>query len=91
MAALSGKGIEAKVTVQNPRDIFDESQSRALIEVDNDKLQEFATLAADLGLSVEVIGKVGGDKVSINDVEISMEKLQDVYYGTFKRTIEQDL
>jgi phosphoribosylformylglycinamidine synthase len=91
MAAISGKGIEAKVTVQNPRDIFDESQSRALIEVDNDKLQEFATLAADLGLSVEVIGKVGGDKVSINDVEISMDRLQDVYYGTFKRTIEQDL
>jgi phosphoribosylformylglycinamidine synthase len=91
MAAISGKGIEAKVTVQNPRDIFDESQSRALIEVDDDKLQEFATLAADLGLSVEVIGKVGGDKVSINDVEISMDRLQDVYYGTFKRTIEQDL
>jgi phosphoribosylformylglycinamidine synthase len=91
MAALSGKGIEAKVTVQNPRDIFDESQSRALIEVDDDKLQEFATLAADLGLSVEAIGKVGGDKVSINDVEISMDRLQDVYYTTFKRIIEQDL
>ena len=91
MAALSGKGIEAKVTVQNPRDIFDESQSRALIEVDDDKLQEFATLAVDLGLSVEVIGKVGGDKVSINDVEISMDRLQDVYYTTFKRIIEQDL
>jgi phosphoribosylformylglycinamidine synthase len=91
MAAVSGKGIDAKVNLNNPRDIFDESQSRALIEVDSNKLQEFAALASDLGLGIEVIGQVGGDKVTINDVEISMDRLQDIYFNTFQRTIEQDL
>jgi len=38
-----------------------------------------------------VIGKVGGDKVRVNDVELSMEKVKDIYFNTFARIIEQDL
>jgi len=91
MSALSGMGIEANMEVNSARDIFDESQSRAIIEVDDDKLQEFVELATNLGLSVSKLGKVGGDRVSINDVELSLDRVEDIYFNTFRKTIEQDL
>ena len=91
MSALSGMGVEASLEVNNARDIFDESQSRAIVEVDDDKLQEFVELATNLGLSVSKLGKVGGDKVSVNDVELPLDKVQDIYFNTFRKTIEQDL
>ena len=91
MAAVSDKGISAKVSVTQSRDIFDESQSRALLEVKDEDLEELLIMAEGLELRAEVIGKVGGDEVKVNDVALPLEKVKDVYFNTFKRTIEQDL
>jgi len=91
MAAVSDKGISAKVSVIESRDIFDESQSRALLEVKDEDLEELLLMAEGLELKAEVIGKIGGDEVKVNDVALSLEKVKDVYFNTFKRTIEQDL
>ncbi len=54
-------------------------------------LEEVLDMASGLGLRAEVIGKIGGDKVKVNDVELPLEKVKDIYFNTFKRTIEQDL
>jgi phosphoribosylformylglycinamidine synthase len=81
----------ANITLEKSRDIFDESQSRALLEIAPEHLDQVVRMAVDLGLKVTAIGKVGGESVRINSVEISLEKLQDIYFGTFKRVIEQDL
>jgi len=91
MAAVSNKGVDAKVTVEESRNIFDETQSRALVEVSQDNLETFASMARELGIKVESIAKVGGDRVKVNDVELSLEKVKDIYFNTFTRTIEQDL
>jgi phosphoribosylformylglycinamidine synthase len=91
MAAVSGKGIVAKVPVEKSRDIFDESQSRALVEVDEKHLEAFAVMAMNLGITAMVIGEVGGGKVQVNDVSLPLEKVKDIYFNTFARTIEQDL
>jgi len=91
MAAVSGKGVITGIRLENSRDIFDESQSRALVEVAKEDIEAFGQMAMDLGISVDIIGKVGGDKVKVNDVELSLEKVKDVYFNTFARTIEQDL
>ncbi len=91
MSALSSKGIVANVEVVNSRDIFDESQSRALIEVSNDNLDVVLDMAKELGLTTDIIGKVGGDVVKVNSVELSLDKVKDIYFNTFSRTIEQDL
>jgi len=48
-------------------------------------------MAKDLGLSVQAIGRVGGALVKVNDVELPLDKVKDVYFNTFARTIEQDL
>ncbi len=91
MAAVSGKGISAKVSVSQSRDIFDESQSRALVEVSDADLDELLAIASGLGLMAEVVGKVGGDVVKVNDVELPLDTVKDTYFHTFSRTIEQDL
>jgi len=91
MAAVSGKGIEANVTVENSRDIFDESQTRALLEVSDVNLEPLLAMVSKLGLKSEVIGKIGGEKVSVNGVGLPLEKVKDLYFNTFERTIEQDL
>lgn len=89
MAAVSGLGCDVKMSVNDPRDIFAESFSRAIIEVKPENAAAFEAMLD--GLACEKIGTVGGDKVVINDVSMSMTQLQDNYYNTFKRAIERDL
>ncbi|WP_415407774.1 phosphoribosylformylglycinamidine synthase subunit PurL [Sulfurovum sp. CS9] len=91
MAAVSNKGVVAQVAVEESRNIFDETQSRALVEVSQENIEKFAKMAMDLGIKVENIAKVGGDKVKVNDVELPLEKVKEIYFTTFARTIEQDL
>jgi phosphoribosylformylglycinamidine synthase len=91
MAAVSNKGVISQVAVEESRNIFDETQSRALVEVSQENIEIFAKMAMDLGIKVDNIAKVGGDTVKVNDVELPLEKVKEIYFTTFARTIEQDL
>jgi phosphoribosylformylglycinamidine synthase len=91
MAAVSGMGIEALLKVEESRDIFDESQSRALLEVASENAEAVIRMAMELGIKVTNIGTVGGERVKVNDVELPLAKVKDIYFNTFARTIEQDL
>ena len=91
MSARSSLGARVSIKFEDDRWIFDESQSRAIIEVEPSKLQEVATLAMDLGLNIQAIGEVGGDKLEVNDISIELERLKDIYFNSFKKAIEQDL
>ena len=92
MSAVSGKGVVAGIRLDDKRDIFDESQSRAILEVSSKaNLEAVVTMAEELGLKTDIIGKVGGDIIKINDVEIELEKLRKVYFNSFKRVVEQDI
>jgi phosphoribosylformylglycinamidine synthase len=91
MAAVSAKGISTIVEVSESRNIFDESQSRALLEISKVNLAEVEAMAKELGLSTQAVGRVGGALVKINDVELALDKVKDIYFNAFARTIEQDL
>jgi len=91
MAALSGMGIEASVEVKESRDIFDEYQSRALLEVSSDNVDTVVAMAEKLGLKTATVGRVGGESVKVNSVQLPLDKVKDVYFNTFARTIEQDI
>jgi len=90
MAATSGLGCDVEMSVDDARDIFAESMSRAIIEVKPENCAAFEAML-DESMAVEKIGLVGGESLRINDVEMSMQTLQDNYYNTFKRVIERDL
>ncbi|MEA3491123.1 MAG: phosphoribosylformylglycinamidine synthase subunit PurL [Campylobacterota bacterium] len=91
MAALSSRGATVSVDVEESRYIFDESQSRALLEVEPANVEAVAKMAIDLGLRIEDIGQVGGDTVKVNAVEMPLEKLKKIYFGKFTQVIEQDI
>jgi len=91
MAAVGDMGIEAQMETEDPRWIFDETQSRALVEVREDNLERVARKALELGLQVTRIGTVGGDMFALNDIRMPMSRLKEIYFGRFKEVIEQDL
>ena len=91
MAAVSNKGISASIEVAESKNIFDESQSRALLEVSKENLAEVEAMAKALGLTTQAVGRVGGALVKVNDVELPLEKVKEIYFTMFARTIEQDL
>jgi len=78
------------MSVSDDRDVFAESMSRAIIEVKPENCAAFEAML-DESMAVEKIGTVGGDSIKVNDIELSMEKLQDNYFNTFKRVIERDI
>jgi len=90
MSATSGLGCDVEMSVEDERDIFAESMSRAIIEVKPENCEAFETML-DESMAVEKIGTVGGDKIKVNDVVMSMEKLHDNYFNTFKNVIERDI
>ncbi|MBE0491947.1 MAG: phosphoribosylformylglycinamidine synthase subunit PurL [Sulfurospirillum sp.] len=89
MSAKSGKGVTCKLSLDNTRDIFAESFSRALVEVRDEN--DFETLAKEVGIKVEKIGTIGGKSFTCNDVSMDIEQLQDIYFNRFMQVIEQDL
>jgi len=92
MSAVSGLGVVAGVGVNDKRNIFDESQSRAILEVSSkENLEAVIEMAEGLGLKTDIIGKVGGDIVKINDVEMSLDTLKGVYFKSFQKVVEQDI
>lgn len=90
MSAVSGLGCSVRMIVNDERDIFSESMSRAIIEVKQENAGDFETLMGTL--PYQKIGVVSStDKIKINNVEMSMEQLKDNYFNTFKRVIERDI
>ncbi len=89
MSAISGKGAAVGVKLEDDRDIFSESFSRAIVEVDD--TEAFEEFAKKSGMTIDRIGKVGGDEFICCDIKRDVNKLQDIYYTKFQEVIEQDI
>ncbi len=89
ICAISNKGCE--VITNLGRDIFSESQSRAIVEVKKENLERVLELATRLDLSINPIGIIGGSVIKLDDIEIDLDELRDIYFNTFSEIIEQDL
>jgi len=90
MSALSGFGTVANSTFGDAKLLFSESFSRAIVEVEDTKA--FEDFARTIGVKAVKIGIVGTDKLTIDSaINIDVKKLQDLYFNSFKRLIEQDL
>jgi len=91
MAVVGQKGIEANISLNESRDVFSESLSRAIVEVHPSKSEAFEALANTQNIECSKIGAVNGDKISINDIYKDLDAASDVYFNKFKQVIEQDL
>jgi phosphoribosylformylglycinamidine synthase len=92
MAALGDMGVDVSVELESSRDIFDESQSRAILEVDEANIDTLLKLADKLGIEATTLGHTNSDSIiKINDLSMELNTLQDTYFNRFAKVIEQDL
>ena len=91
MAAVGNMGCEVNISLENEKDLFSESLSRAIVEVKPENIQAFNDLADKVGISYSCIGKTGGDVLSVNSLYRNMDKVKEVYFNRFQEVIEQDL
>ena len=90
MAVVGNIGVEANISLEDSKDIFSESLSRSIVEVQLNNCEAFEKLASKNGVSYVAIGKTGGDKDIINDIFKELDNLSKVYFNRFKEVIEQD-
>lgn len=86
MSAVGDIGGEFKMLVDDNRDIFDESFSRAIFGVKDEA--KFEEKVKNTGLSYQKLGVTGGDKFSINEVSINLCELKDIYFNEFEKIIK---
>ncbi|MGM0518695.1 MAG: phosphoribosylformylglycinamidine synthase subunit PurL [Campylobacterota bacterium] len=91
MAVVGKKGVEANISLDDSKDIFAESLSRAIVEVKPQNAQEFEKIASKSNIECLSIGAVKGYKISINDIYKDLDAMSDIYFNKFKQVIEQDL
>jgi phosphoribosylformylglycinamidine synthase len=91
MAVVGNIGVNITVPLQDNKNIFDESLSRAIVEVAYEDEGDFEAFIKKYGVSCTKIGTVGGDTININGIKKTLEEAQNTYFNRFKEIIEQDL
>jgi phosphoribosylformylglycinamidine synthase len=90
-ACVSDKGLNLNIKVISEKDIFSESLSRAFVEVKPENEAGFEKLCSEKGVYFEKAGSVGGDKIKINNVEVSLNKAKDIYFNTFPKILKNEI
>ncbi|RXJ75619.1 phosphoribosylformylglycinamidine synthase II [Arcobacter sp. F155] len=91
MAVVGNKGLEANIKLDDEKDLFSETLSRAVVEVTSENKDAFEKLCASKGMKVTELGLVGGGRIAINDIYTELADAKNVYFNRFKEVIEQDL
>lgn len=89
MCAKSSLGVTCKIALENQKDIFSESFSRAIVEVKDENA--FEKLANKIDISIKKIGNVCEDGFTCNDISSNVSTIKNVYFHRFQEVIEQDL
>ena len=90
MSCVGDIGSTCRVDLEDSRDIFSESFSRAIVEVKDE--ESFKELASKIGIKVEKIGDTTPKRVFVcNDVNANLDELKDIYFHKFAQIIEQDI
>lgn len=90
MCAVSEYGVDVKMTLDDPRDIFEESMSRVIVEADIDDIVNIEIMAEEMGIGCRKIGLVSGDSYKVNDIQMPLDELKDIYWNGFKKIATMD-
>jgi len=91
MSAISNIGCDVNISLLDEKELFSESLSRAIVEVNSTNEKAFEDLAKKIGIKCTKIGTTTIDKLSINSISKDLNDIKDVYFNRFKQIIEQDL
>lgn len=86
-----GAEVNLEIKFRSDFYLFSESQSRFIVTIDPENQVEFEKLINSAQIKFERIGKVFGKKLVINDlIDLTIEEIEDTYYNSFKRLMEND-
>ena len=91
MCLAGGLGLDASAAPEVQRldaALFGEAQSRILVAVPADKREELLTIARGLNVPFAYVGRVGGDRLRLWSVDLSLAELRDAYEGGLERALE---
>jgi phosphoribosylformylglycinamidine synthase len=91
MCLAGGLGLDASAAPDVQRldaALFGETQSRILVAVPADKREELQTIAQGLNVPFAYVGRVGGDRLRLWSVDLSLAELLDAYEGGLERALE---
>lgn len=71
--------------------LFAPSQSCIIVEVVGENLPTLMNLAKKHKIPLNEIGCVGGDIFCVDEINISLEEMSELYFKSFEKMIEQDL
>ncbi len=91
MSAKSSLGVKAKIDLEDEREIFAESFSCAIIEIEKEKKEEFENHCKEIGISYLKIGEVCKNTFELNDIKKDVKDIQQIYFSRFKEVIERDI
>lgn len=84
-----GAKIDLNFTFRKDFYLFSESQSRVLISIEEKNQNELEKILKEKEIPFEKIGITGGNRLMINNViNLNLEQIDDAYYNSFKRMIE---
>ncbi len=90
MSCVSGLGSKCSIELEDERDIFAESFSRAIVEVSEE--EAFKSLAKQIGIKAKKIGTVIKDnEFTCNYINANLDDLKKTYFNRFQELIEQDV
>ncbi|MDX1807911.1 MAG: phosphoribosylformylglycinamidine synthase subunit PurL [Sulfurospirillaceae bacterium] len=90
MSCMSGLGSVSCMELEDERDIFSESFSRAIVEVTDE--EKFEKMAEKIGINVQKIGSVTKeDDFVCNYINVNLSELKNIYFNRFQELIEQDI
>jgi phosphoribosylformylglycinamidine synthase len=90
MCLQGGLGLDASAAPAVPRldaALFGEAQSRILVAVPADKREELLTVARGLNVPFAHVGRVGGDRLRLWSVDLSLAELREAYEGGLERAL----
>jgi phosphoribosylformylglycinamidine synthase len=68
--------------------LFGEDQSRVVVTVDPERIEELKSIVVDHGMSMTLLGEVGGDRLMMGDmVDIPVEVLAETYYASIEKVM----
>lgn len=71
--------------------LFNESQSRAVISFSPEMEANVKDICQKFGSGFEILGKVTGSTIHINDIDIPLETAKDAYYNSISKIMEAEV
>jgi len=91
MAVRSNLGFEGVIPFEDERELFSESQSRALFEIAPENIKAFEKMLKNSGLAFEEVGRVTESDFMLNSISISSEELASIYFTSFESMMNQEV